>query len=261
MPRSALPGTPAHQALLRHIIDAYATDDRVVAIAVFGSLARDTWDEWSDLDLDIATQPDAHIDAAAAAHALCETLRYSDALIVGANSEYVDVVLPSLEEFSIRYHPLGTTNAHIAADLQILAGCLDRAAVLAAGVIPSGPARSPETVVSEALRFSISVDTAIRRNKLWQALRHLDELRWRLEELFAVSRTSQRPAHAVDALASPALKAEFARTLAQADATSISNALEAALDLLENAALTDGHYALTGPQRTVLAALRRRTTM
>src|SRR5579864_5170372 len=248
MPQSALPGTPAHQVLLRKIIGAYATDERVLAIGVLGSMARGTWDEWSDLDLDIVTTADAQIDAVAEANALCRVLGHSEAIIVGSSPEEVDVVLPSLEEFSVRYHPLGTTNAHIAQDLQILAGRLDRDAVLAAGVVRSRPPRPVETVISEALRFAINLDIAIRRRNLWQALRGLDELRWRLQEAFALTHGQQRPAHAVDALASPALREDFARTLAQADMHAITDALQAALDLLASSALTDGRYAMTPAQ-------------
>jgi hypothetical protein len=185
-------------------------------------------------------------------------LGYTDALVVGSGPEDVDVLLPSLEEFSIRYHPLGTTNAHMADDLQILAGRLERDAVLAPGVVRARPARSRESVVSEALRCAINVDTGIRRGNLWQALRGLDELRWRLQEVFALKHGQQRPARAVDALAGPALREMFARTLAQADAESIVRALDAALCLLENPALSNGGYALTPPQVTVLSAFRRR---
>ena len=49
------PGTPEHQALLRAIAEQYADDDRVLAVSVFGSLGRGTWDQYSDLDLDVVT--------------------------------------------------------------------------------------------------------------------------------------------------------------------------------------------------------------
>src|ERR1051326_6709779 len=118
-------------------------------------------------------------------------------------------------------------------------GRLDRDEVLAAGVVHSRPPRHPETVVSEALRLAIYVDTAIRRGNMWQSLRGLDEVRWRLHEVFALTHGRQRPAHAVDAFAGPGLREKFARTIAQADSSSIMDALETTLDLLENTAMTD----------------------
>jgi predicted nucleotidyltransferase len=254
-----LPGTRAHQALLRSIVDAYAADERVLAVGVLGSLGRGTWDEWSDLDLDVVVADDVVLDAVMEAHALFERLCQSEALVVPGRPGEVDVLLPSLEQFSIRYHTIGTTNAHIIDDLKIVGGHLDRAAVLAAGVVHSLPLRTPELIASEALRFAVSVDTALRRGNVWQALRGLDELRWRLQELFAITLRQPRPAHAVDALAGRDLKGKLGGLLAQADLASIAQALANALDLIVDDELTSGHFAPTHPQCTVLAALRRRT--
>jgi hypothetical protein len=77
--------------------------------------------------------------------------------------------------------------------------------------------RPLELIASEALRFVLYVDTALRRGNVWQALRGLDELRWRLLELFAASRGLARPAHAVDAHASPDLQRKLSGAVADAD--------------------------------------------
>src|SRR6266542_3729398 len=71
-----MPGTARHQALLRTIVEAYEHDERVLAVGVLGSLGRGTWDEWSDLDLDVVIADDAVLDAVTEAHALCEALRW-----------------------------------------------------------------------------------------------------------------------------------------------------------------------------------------
>ena len=202
---------------------------------------------------------DVVLDTVMEAHALFERLCQSQALVVPSRPGEVDVLLPSLEQFSIRYHTIGTTNAHIIDDLKIVGGHLDRAAVLAAGVVHTLPLRTPELIASEALRFAVSVDTALRRGNVWQALRGLDELRWRLQELFAITLRQPRPAHAVDALAGRDLKGKLGGLLAQADLASIAQALANALDLIVDDELTSGHFAPTQPQCTVLAALRRRT--
>ena len=109
------------------------------------------------------------------------------------------------------------------------------------------------------MRFAQSVDTALRRGNVWQALRVLDELRWRLQELFAISHGKPRPAHAVDALASQGLKHKLGGLLARADLESITQALANALELIADDDLTAGRFALTKSQRTILEALRRRT--
>ena len=92
-----LPGTSAQQALLRSIIDAYNGDQRVLAIGVLGSLGRGTWDEWSDLDLDVVVTDDAALNAVSEARALCAVLNESEALVVPSRPGEVDVVLPSLD--------------------------------------------------------------------------------------------------------------------------------------------------------------------
>jgi len=192
----SLPGTGRHQALLRAIVEVYEHDERVLAVGVLGSIARGTWDEWSDLDLDIVTTGD--IDAVAEGH----RLGGPEALVIPTRPGEVDVVLPSLDEFSIRYHPLGTTNSHIVDDLKIISGKLDRDQIVAAGLTVSRLPRQLELIVSEALRFAIGVHIRLRRRHFWQAVWLLDEVRLRLMELFATGR-GMRLVRAFDELATP----------------------------------------------------------
>jgi hypothetical protein len=255
-----LPGTVAQQALLRGIVDAYADDARILAVGVLGSLGRGSWDEWSDLDLDVVVSDDIVVDAVTEADALCHQLCQPGALVVPGRPGEVDVLLPSLEQFSIRYHTLGTTNAHIVNELRIVGGRLDRAAVVNAGLTPSRAVRPPELCVSEGLRFAVGVDISRRRGNVWQALRALDELRWRIQELFAVTHGQPRPAHAVDTHASRSLKNKLAKLQAEAELASIALALAHALQLIADDELTAGAYVLTEPQRAVLSALLRRTS-
>jgi predicted nucleotidyltransferase len=57
-----LPGSPQQQGLLRTIASLYASDDRVLAILVFGSLGRGTRDAYSDLDLAVVVRDDVQVD-------------------------------------------------------------------------------------------------------------------------------------------------------------------------------------------------------
>ncbi len=248
-----LPGTARHQALLQTIVEAYAQDERVLAIGVLGSVARGTWDEWSDLDLDIVTTDE--LDAVAEGH----RLGGHAALVLPTRPGEVDVVLPTLEEFSIRYHPLGTTNAHIVDDLKIISGTIDRDQIVAAGLRVSRPPRSLELIVSEALRFAIGVHIRVRRQQFWQAVWLLDEVRARLMEVFAVAR-GVMPVRGFDALATPELQRRMSALLARDDLGSVQRAVVSALDLLEHdlPTLADSTYELTEQQRDVLSTLRCR---
>src|SRR5262245_50497026 len=101
-----LPGTPHQQTLLRAITKHYARDKGVRAVAVFGSLGRGTWDEYSDLDLDIVFSDDAQLD-------LENEIRHLETLFAACNDPIacveldgdtaVDLVLLSLIGVSIRY--------------------------------------------------------------------------------------------------------------------------------------------------------------
>jgi hypothetical protein len=61
MQLSLPPSTPApHRQFLSRALELLAGDARLVGVAAAGSLAADTMDEFSDLDLVIATEVDAH---------------------------------------------------------------------------------------------------------------------------------------------------------------------------------------------------------
>jgi hypothetical protein len=63
-------GSPAHQALVAHVVAYYAGDDRIRAVAVFGSVGAGTWHELSDVDFDVVTEDGARVDPSAEIAAL-----------------------------------------------------------------------------------------------------------------------------------------------------------------------------------------------
>ncbi|MBV7329739.1 nucleotidyltransferase domain-containing protein [Chloroflexi bacterium TSY] len=56
------PGTGQHRKLLKAITSYYQDDPRILALGLFGSLARGNWDKYSDLDLDAITQDGIELD-------------------------------------------------------------------------------------------------------------------------------------------------------------------------------------------------------
>jgi hypothetical protein len=99
-------GSPAHQPLIAHVVAHYASDDRIRAVAVFGSVGAGTWHELSDVDFDVVTEDGARVDPGAEIAALFGPR----AVIVLAGADAADVVLDSREELSVRWHPLRTTS-------------------------------------------------------------------------------------------------------------------------------------------------------
>src|SRR5258708_26006866 len=70
---SSLPA--AHRDFfLRRAVETLGADPRVVGIAAGGSYLGDTMDEFSDLDLVIGVEPDAHAAVLAAAQSIAGTL-------------------------------------------------------------------------------------------------------------------------------------------------------------------------------------------
>jgi hypothetical protein len=140
------PGTPQHQALLRAVVDHYASDPRVLAVSVFGSLGRGNWDQYSDIDLDIVITDETRLDPLQELRRLCEAfpaIGERAAAIVPDGSDAGDILLESLMQLSIRYHPLAQTSPNIVESLCLLQGRLAADTIAAAGAANQNPAHPP----------------------------------------------------------------------------------------------------------------------
>jgi predicted nucleotidyltransferase len=259
-----LPGTSRHQAALRALIAHYASDSRVLAFSLFGSLARGNWDEYSDLDLDIVLHDDVAIDARHEVERLAPALADVGeriALVVAHGQESADLVLLPLLELSIRYHALATTSPNIVESLLVLAGPLSAEQVCAAGLANRRPDEiTPTALLDACVRYALGTDVALRRSDLWSAVESLHRMRHLLMELFARTHGGARPLHTFTAVADPALQARLGATLPTFDLPSVWRAHLAMLDFLEQdvPACLDGQAQLTTEQRAVLRAIRER---
>ena len=261
MEHPAYPGTPAQQALLRAIVEQYAGDQRIRAVAVFGSLGRGTWDAYSDLDLDVVTVDGLTLDALAEVRRLCEAVGQEPIVLLPYGEDAADVVLTSLMELSIRYHPLGTTKPNIVNGLRVLGGQLDHATIVAAGLANEGrQQRTVADVLGACVRHAVTTDAKLHRRAFWLAYLVLHELREEVFRLFAITHGGGRPYHAIDARADEVLRASFGATLPRPDFLSLQRAFLALLGLLEHDldTLSAGQARLTEGQQRVLAQLRAR---
>jgi predicted nucleotidyltransferase len=264
--QTALSGAWSHQTVLSALTTYYAEDTRVLAFALFGSLARGDWDEYSDLDLDIVLRDDALIDARQESEHLApvlESVGEQIVLIVPRGQESVDLVLLPLLEISLRYHLLTTTSPNIVESVTVLAGPLTTEQVRAAGLANTErDETSLGALLDACLRYALEADIALRRGKLWMAIELLYRMRGLLMEVFARTHGGARPLHTFAALADPALQARLGATLATFDLSSLWRAHQAILDLLEQdiPALSNGQAQLSADQRAVLHAIRQRDT-
>ena len=174
-------GSPAHQALIAHVVAHYAGDDRIRAVAVFGSVGAGTWHELSDVDFDVVTGDGARVDPGAEIAALFGP----QAVIVLAGTDAADVVLGSREELSIRWHPLSATSPNIGATVRVVAGDLSAAELVEAGLAvapgrgaPDGPRR-----LDAIVRDAIYAQKALACGKRWEAVAAVERIRWSLTDL------------------------------------------------------------------------------
>lgn len=247
---------------MRAIANFYADDPRILAVVVFGSLARGTWDRFSDLDLDVVIADDARINVTEELRRLCnalESIGERAALIVPDEDDAGDVVLESLMEFSIRYHPLATTSPNIVDNFQFLVSKIDRATFQRAGLQNQRAQTKPlDARLDVCVRYAVETDAAIQRGQLWMAIELLHRMRAIVMELSAATRGAARPLKAFDR-ADASLQARLRATLPQFDSPSIKNALARLLDLLENDLPRFSDCQLSDAQRRVLRQVRVRS--
>ncbi len=258
------PGTPQHQELLRAIASYYADDPRILAVAVFGSLGRGTWDRYSDLDLDVVIADDVIIDLIQELTRLCDSLASIGehaALIIPDRDDAGDIVLQSLMELSIRYHPLRATSPNIVDGLRMLTGRIDHMAIETAGQANRRTKEEmPDQLLDRCIRYAVEVDIASQRRQIWSAVELLHRMRTLMMELFANIHNGARPLHVFQAETDTELQSRLGATLPQYNLLSIPKSLSQFLDFLEHDLddLTDGKVQLTDAHRNVLKNIRLR---
>lgn len=259
------PGTAAHQALLYQIVARYRDDPRVLALTLFGSLARGSWDELSDLDLDVVIEDGVPIDPVAEVQALCASftsIGERALLIVPDKDDAADVVLASMRELSIRYHPLAATSPNIVESVRMLSGRISIDTIKAAGhanLRPrSGAAADP---LDRFARLALAVDRELQRRHVWIALALLDQMRTLLIEMFARAHGGGRAYNVFQASASVALRDQLGATLVQPKLVSAQTALLRVFEIVEQRrvqqelGIADG---LSRAQRAIIAEIRQR---
>lgn len=258
------PGTPQHQTLLQAIVSCYANDPRIQAIVLFGSLARGNWDRYSDLDLDVVIGDGVVLNVYEELTRLCDSfapLGEHPALIIPDGDDAGDLVLESLIELSVRYHPLSTTSPNIVDDMQLLAGRIDQTAIKAAGQANRHTNEDTlEQLLDRCVRYAVEADVALQRHRIWSAVDFLYRMRALVMELFANTRNGARPLLFFQATADAELQSHLGATLPSYDLRSVIESLEQFLDFLERDLdrLTQGQIQLHESQRQLLKQVRLR---
>lgn len=171
-------GSSADRVIIEHVVAHYREDNRVRAVAVFGSIGIGAWHELSDIDLDVVISDVAVVQPAEEVAALFG----SRAAITLTRADSADVVLDSLEEISIRWHPLRTTSPNIAASARVVHGGLSSADLAAAG--EANRALPDEQQLLDAfIRDAIEASKSLARGRPWEAAASVERMRHFLRDL------------------------------------------------------------------------------
>jgi len=259
---SAYPGTPQHQALLRTVVSHYEGDPRVLAVVVFGSLGRGTWDAYSDLDLDVVVADGVELDPIHELKRLCDAfvaVGEKAALIIPDGDDAGDVLFESLMRLSIRYHRLSETSPNIVDSMLVLAGRVERATIESAGLANhSAPAGPLSQLLDRCVWYAVDADVALQRGQVWAAVEVLHRMRGIVMELFARTRNGGRGYRVFEAEADARLQARLGATLPQGNPVSLQASLVQLLDMLDRDLdrVTNGQVRLTEAHRSVLDRIR-----
>lgn len=260
------PGTAQHRALIRAVVDHYTDDPRVLAVVIFGSLGRGTWDRYSDIDLDIVITDDSRLDPLQELRRVGDTFQAVGeriAVIVPDGEDAGDLLLESLMQLSIRFHPLAHTSPNIVDSLHLLSGRLTAASIVAAGVANRRSTQPPlAQLVDQCVRYAAVVQTCILRERHWLTLELLHRMRSILMEIFSRTHGGLRAHQAFEHQAPWRVQARLGATLPQYELPSLQQALERLLILLEEdlEALSNGQVALTRSHQAVIRQIRQRGT-
>lgn len=267
----SLPGTPHQKILLQAIVSCYRDDDRILSVILFGSLGRDNWGAYSDLDLAVIVRDDITLEVAAEVDRVCTFLaEYGEQTLF---TEVADrdgyLVMESLSGIALSYCPLAAISPYVLEGRRVLVGSLDAEVISAAARANAHPEPPLSQQVHRALWLALGVDIIVQRRKFWQAQLGLERLRGALVEIFAASRGGKRAYQVFEEQASVELKAKFGHTFPQvypaspADTLqSLGAALLALLQLIEHDLdeLSNGQVQLGSGEREMIGRLQARLT-
>ncbi len=260
---SPFPGNRQHQALLNCIVDDYQNDPRILAVIVFGSLGRGNWDDYSDLDLDIITSDEASIDVFAELRRLGETFAAINervAILIPDENDAGDMVLESLMQLSIRYHPLADTSPNIVESMRVLLGSLDPKIIVAAGNANRSNQQIPlNQLMDQCVRYVATANVYYQRKQIWGAVEVIHRIRNLLMEIFARTHGGQRGFQTFGPLAEKRIQERLGATLPRYDYFNLREALIMTIDVLEDDLdnLADGQCSLNISQKIVLNHVRQ----
>jgi predicted nucleotidyltransferase len=224
-----------HRRFLRNLIEQLRTDTRIVGVAAGGSYLTDSMDEFSDLDLIVAIQPDDYIDVLADRQAIAASL---GTLLAAFTGEHVGeprllicLYQDPLLHVDLKFVALGDVAKRVEDPVVLWEreGRLSRA--LRAGT-PEYPAPDPQWIENRFWTWVHYTGTKIGRGELFEALDCLSFLRGTVLGPLALVRAGGRAAgvRRIET-AAPEFAQKLRATVARYEAADCLRALRACAEL------------------------------
>lgn len=229
--------TPSHQIMLERIVAVLKADARIVGVAVAGSCASGVMDEYSDLDLLIAVEPDAYATVSAARKEIAASVGVMLAAFtgehVGEPRLLICLYADPLMHVDLKFVPLSDAAARVDEPRIVW----ERDGLLSSALAQDAaryPAPDPQWIEDRFWIWTHYCATKIGRGELFEALDFLAFLRWRaLGPLILLAAGAQpNGVRKIEQLA-PEYAARLAATIALHDRASCLAALEACVRLYD----------------------------
>jgi len=242
---STLPAT--HRRFLTRALPVLARDPRLVGVAAGGSYLSNTMDEFSDLDLAIAVEPDAHGAVLTGARDIAGSLGRLLGAFTGEHVGEPRLLICLYDEpllhVDLKFVTLGDAAVRVEDPIVLWERGQRLSDALRAGEARF-PTPDPQWIED---RFWIWVhygSTKIARGELFEAVEFLSFLRVTVLGPLGLAQAGARPSgvRRIETLV-PALARELRRTVARIEAHECASALRAAADLYRALRADDGGLA------------------
>jgi hypothetical protein len=242
---------------LRAVLRAYAEDDTILTIGVFGSAARPDCDELSDIDLDVLVPVEQLARASTQIQQLVSALNaqgFPTLLVVWDGDNAAEIVLESLDRIDVTIHTPETSKAEVLRDLVLIRG---EASYLPKQGIPAIASQEVERRL-HYLHGKLAIDALhvahkLKRDNLWGALVLLNLLRERVMDIYGLSRGSTLPSRYFVKHAETELREALGQTLTSYEQGSIVLGLKRLIQLyrVQCDAISNGRLQISEAQAKV----------
>lgn len=250
-----LPGNKLHQKILQSLINLFQQNKNIRAFIVFGSLVRENWDKYSDLDLDVVIKDTSEMLIKQVVESIKAKLRSEQVKILLYFEEFTNefvFIFDSLDRMSIRFHLLEETHPAIISSMKILYGDLNVEKIKASQNKALNKEINYQLLHYKFLEHAIYVQLSIKRNKFINATFFLNKMRQIIIELYVGVRNKRL--FDFEDMSDEKIKSIITSSFSNLNKENLRKNLEILINLYSNQIkqITLGRIKLTDNERSIL---------